>query len=283
MGYGYMDEIPAPYALKFMTLKTAIPMVLKEVPLVNIFFPWPKRFVLGYQRLWEAISWKLDVRLNVKVSKIQRVDGKVIVSFSHQEQIFNETNEHFDTLEFDHLILACPLTLDVLDKFIDVSDQEKKLFSKIITNHYCLTSFKVKFPEIKHEDLIFATVPLTPIGTPWAIIKQREESDLVQFYSRVDPTWKEEEIREKTIKAVKKFIKRLNGTIDNEEWHTYDRWPYFQHVSADDIASGFYDELEAMQGVRNTYYVGGIMNFELVENIIAYSKELVNNKFPGHL
>jgi hypothetical protein len=34
-----------------------------------------------------------------------------------------------------------------------------------------------------------------------------------------------------------------------------------------------------MQGQRHTFYVGGLMNFELVETIVEYTKALVHEKF----
>ena len=45
------------------------------------------------------------------------------------------------------------------------------------------------------------------------------------------------------------------------------------------MRDGYYERLEALQGQRDTYYVGAIMNFELVESCIAYSKHLVRRHF----
>ena len=44
---------------------------------------------------------------------------------------------------------------------------------------------------------------------------------------------------------------------------------------------GFYEQLEELQGKQNTYYVGGLMNFELVETIAEYSRALVEKNFPS--
>ncbi len=43
MGFGYIDEIAAPYALKYMTIRTFIPMVIKAFPFLAWLAPWPKR------------------------------------------------------------------------------------------------------------------------------------------------------------------------------------------------------------------------------------------------
>jgi hypothetical protein len=56
-------------------------------------------------------------------------------------------------------------------------------------------------------------------------------------------------------------------------------WRYFPHVSSADIAAGFYDRLEALQGVRRTFYVGELLSFGTVENVVAYSNALVESRF----
>ncbi|MEO1271888.1 MAG: hypothetical protein AAFX99_27655 [Myxococcota bacterium] len=45
---------------------------------------------------------------------------------------------------------------------------------------------------------------------------------------------------------------------------------------------GFYDQREAMQGQKRTFYVGGIMAFELIEPIVRYSKHIAETHFPDH-
>ena len=43
--------------------------------------------------------------------------------------------------------------------------------------------------------------------------------------------------------------------------------------------AGFYDQLAALQGCNATYWVGGLMNFEIVENTLAFSEDLVSRHF----
>lgn len=307
MGYGYLKEIPAPYALKYMSLRTFMALCLKAFPLTKSWYWWPKRFVLGFQRLWEAVSWTLNVRFNVDIKSIERRDGKVQIKFTHREQILNATEPHKDEMEFDRLVLACPLTNDVLGSFLDISKQEKELFGKIETESYCLTSFTTKGVEMPNP--IAAALPLSEIGMPWAITKQMAESNLFQFYSRVskemieeaeaesarrgeasepdsksqqsDAAWKEhsDPLREVVVGKVRDVVCRLGGDVQDDQWHTYDRWPYFQHVSEEEMAGGYYQRLEALQGEQNTFYVGAVMNFELVESCIAYSRHMVEKHF----
>jgi phytoene dehydrogenase-like protein len=55
MGYGQLADIAAPYALRYLPLKTFLPMLLVRIPILGLLFPWPRRFSLGFQRLWERV------------------------------------------------------------------------------------------------------------------------------------------------------------------------------------------------------------------------------------
>ena len=84
--------------------------------------------------------------------------------------------------------------------------------------------------------------------------------------------------KEKVLRGIQETVKNLGADID-DRYHTYEEWPYFPHVTCEVMQAGFYDRLEAMQGQRKTFYVGGLLNFELVETIVEYSKALVEKNF----
>ncbi len=276
MGYGYLHEIPAIYALKYMTLETFGTLVTYGA---GLELGWPKRFVKGFQRFWEKVSWELDVRLNVDIQSIQRGAG-IEVHFTAVEQIVDgfEQSEHHAT--FDWLILACPLTLDVLDTALglDVSATERQLFEQIVLNPYALTTYAI--PGLTLPTRVMNVVPLDDLGNPWFIAQQFKENDLIAFYSRID---RHDQRDPDVIKA--DILERIGTTVQNlggelpPDYFSYDDWPYFPHVTSEAITNGFYDHLEAIQGQRNTFYVGGLLNFELVETIVEYTKALVQAKF----
>ena len=112
-----------------------------------------------------------------------------------------------------------------------------------------------------------AVLPLTRIGTPWAVAQQWKDSDVTQFYLRVHPDEPYDDVQRRVENEVRELVTRMGGRIDeaNAEWHTYDRWPYFQHVTPEDFKTRFFSKLERLQGSRNKYYVSGATNFELVD------------------
>ena len=77
MGYGRLDEIPAPYALTYMKVKTVIDLMLYGA------FPylhrWPRRFVNGFQRFWERVAEPLDVRTDVCIKSVVRAEDDVTI------------------------------------------------------------------------------------------------------------------------------------------------------------------------------------------------------------
>lgn len=55
---------------------------------------------------------------------------------------------------------------------------------------------------------------------------------------------------------------------------------YFPTVSSEDFANGFYDKIEALQGVNGTYYVSRYLSFETVTIAEEFARNLVERKFP---
>ena len=162
MGYGYLHEIPAPYALKYLPTRTFIAMCIKAFPLTS-WLPWPKRFNLGFQWLWECVARELNVWTNIDIKKIERSRDGCGIWYEHREQNLNTVRFETDDFKFDYLILTCPLSLDVMKAVdLELSDEERELFGQIVTDPYCMTSLKVTLPNLP-TDYAMATIPLTPI------------------------------------------------------------------------------------------------------------------------
>ena len=77
---------------------------------------------------------------------------------------------------------------------------------------------------------------------------------------------------------VQAFGGRINA---KDDWHSYDAWLYFEHVSADEFRAGYYDRWEQLQGQNRTFYVGGLFDFDYVEGVVGYSRATVERHFVG--
>ena len=296
MGFGYLSHTPAVYALKFMTLSSYIPMVLKEAPFIGYWIPWPKRFRLGYQRMWQRVAWLHDVRLNTNIKKITRSSGKIRLEVETLQENISRINTGTQEIEADYLIFACPLqpltSAGTNSNMIALSDEEQDLFEKIHITSYCMTTLQIEnmtMGDGKSGPLasIFPVPALSeakPVAT-YGVAKQWADNNLVQFYTSTLSTDPDTEVQQQVMADVSKITLQMNGkTVTEGGWQTFDRWTYFQHVQTSDMLGGngkpgWYTRLEALQGQQNTFYVGGATNFELIEPIGMYTKRLVERFF----
>lgn len=313
MGYGQLRHIATPYALRYMSLKTFFPMVAPQLPLIGwiigLIFPWPRRFTMGFQRLWQKVAWRLNVRLNIDIESIERnetsTEAPIVIKFKYVQQELNQIDKADATMHFDYLILACPLTDDVFKKLGLARTEGEKIFEKVKYNPYCMTTYWVN--KLDMPEPIAPVLPLTKLGKPWAMAQQfnHEGINFTQFYTRPKPILVEDGIPEKSVEywdqmdkhdlgkpywdkiekqvkeGVDELIYMLGGEIDptKSHWQSYDRFTYFQHFSIDDIKNKYYEKLANLQGNDRTYYVGGVTDFELVEPIVQHSKYLVEKHF----
>jgi hypothetical protein len=309
MGYGFQDEVAAPYILKYMAPGTYWSMILRGIPGLGRLSPWPRRFELGFQRMWEKLSWGLNVRMDVAIEKISRtkeLERPIEITVSYSDRIFHGQQANRVTLYFDRLVICCPLALEVLDGqlHMDLKEEETDVFSRIETFSYCQTTLHAtseagEDAEFKLPSPVLAITPFSreTIGYPWVVVQVWEEaSRMLQFYTRIDPqewvdltsvdSWtmsddvikQEDDSRRLVLDRVHETLGLLKGSqIGGQNprlrrLSTFHRWPYFGHVSPGECRAGFYSRLESLQGRHGTYYAGGATTFELIESVIRSSK-----------
>ena len=299
MGYGKLEDIATPYALRYMSLRTVIPMVFSSWLLRLFIGHWPKRFVTGFQRLWERVAWQANVRLNVNITKIDRhaPGNKIRITLEYPEQNMNRQEITTTTLEYDYLVLSCPLTSDVFDKLgLSKNQFESEVCSKIRFNPYCMTTYWIN--NLQMPQPIAPAIPVPVDGIPCAIARQfqHENNMFTQFYTNPAQFKRnqladqftlteadEDEIQKDVDKKVRQLVTLLGGKIEDQQarWHSFDTFTYFQHFSVDDIRNGVYATVAQMQGQDRTFYVGGATDFELIEPIVKHAKYIVAKHFVG--
>ncbi len=280
MGYGRLPDVPAPYALTYLNVGTVFDLLLYGAGLPRA---WPKRFVDGFQRLFQRLAWRLDVRLNADIAKVERSASGVTVhvDFAGDEQWLSKPRKA--VLEFDWLVIACPL--QAVGGFLDVSAEESTLIDRIQLNPFATTTFVADTPQLRYRviNVTGAENMMPPTAGPLSpsiVTQQFADSPLVTFYTPLPASAASGGIGppgqgEAVIAGVRKLASALRLDISaTGAVFSNNVWPYFPHVTADDIAGGWYDRLEALQGHRRTWYCGGIMCFELIEPIVRYSQSL---------
>ena len=122
-GYGYWEEIPAAYVLKYVDWETVKSFVRGE------FYTFPK----GIQSLWLKVADQHNVIYNNTVQHISREDGITV-----------ETNN--GRYDYDYLLISAPL--DESLSYMQATQEEQSLFSQIIYNDYQCYAYSLEnFPK----------------------------------------------------------------------------------------------------------------------------------------
>ena len=266
-GYGYFDEIPAAYVMKYLDTTTAIEFVNMRL------WTWKD----GTQSIYVNANKKLvhPAHLNTEVVKVVRPaegeEGKIQVTIRDAE------GERVE--EFDKLIVTTPL--DWFAKFADAREEEKELFSKIIHEKY--VDFIARFDENAGPTIsgyIFDNMTYDRLGH--AMVYYHRWEDLEGncpsvVYALRNHLGSEDVSYEYTIDTMMNDMELCGFPVKERmyEQETY----YCPHVSPEDYANGWYDKLEAMQGKQNTYYAGEIISFGDMEDTCAASKDIVTRFF----
>jgi hypothetical protein len=235
-GYGYLDEIPAAYVLKYMTIGG---------------FPFHELLDRGYQGLWEKVAEGLDVRLGVDVQRITRDEAGVTIDTGR------------DALRFDRLVLACPL--QNTKSFLDASAEERRLFAKIKTIDYRVVAATVEGGP-PHRYTFSDHLRSGSRGDPMFWYRRWKESDLFTFYSFGSPELTDDHLVDSIGRTLRPLGAKLGKVL------RVARWDYFPHVDEGALTGGFYSSLEALQGTRRTHYAGELLAFPTVETVTAYSE-----------
>ena len=267
-GYGYFDEIPAAYVLKYLDFQTTMNFVK-----VNLW-TWKN----GTQYIWEQLNEHLKhpARLNSTIEKVERKDGKVYVTVNGQVE------------EYDKIIVTAPLYIPnkradgqvgMVDYF-DTRDDERALFSKIDYERYDVQAVLTK-PEDHPEISYYVFDNMVPQRLGHLMVYYRRWKDqidqVITTYALRKHRDSEEIPYEKCRQMVQDDLKTMHNPAREviNEWSVY----YFPHVFSEDYASGWYDKVEAMQGKYDTFYAGEIMSFGDMDETAEYSRELVERFF----
>lgn len=271
-GYGYVQDMPYAYIHEFTRTSMAGKI---------------RRFRGGYTSVWQRISERLPIKVccNTEVLAIRRNSSSISIDV-------RSNTEEKQVMQFDKLIISgsFPLyigktyrspptrTKENVKELMDMSELEKELFGKVEIIDYYTTALKINGLEhIPKGFYYFGQFMDDPasIGHPVAMQRFYADTNIYLFWSygnSADITG-----AEVTARAVN-AVRSIGGEV--EKVILQRRFKYFPHVNSQDMKDGFYDKLEhQLQGQHNTYYVGGLMAFELTERNSSYSMALMTKHF----
>lgn len=257
-GYGNLDEVPVPYVLKYMNRQSFTTALMVGM---GIDTGWPKQFDQGYQVLFQRLAglYELDVRLGSEVTRIDRRDRITMHLANGHEEVF------------DALVVACPPTAAV-PLFVDDAAQEHALFGRLRYRDYWVSAYRVEgMPDHLLDEIQVPPNPhLPPAGHPWGVSKMWADVDVVLYYTVVEQGTSEDDVD----RLIREDTNRMGGDVG--ELIVREKWDrYFPHVASTDLAAGWFEQVEAMQGEHATWYTGGAMASETIEPILRYTQDLV--------
>ncbi|CAM6101924.1 unnamed protein product [Calypogeia fissa] len=272
-GYGFVEDIPYAYVHEF----------LRSSMLGKIW-----RVKDGYGGLWSKVAQTLpDVRCNVKVQSIDRSNKDVVrISVTQDSQ---ET-----VLEFDKVISSGSVpfpngnrtyrsssSADVGEDrpmppagVLDYTKEEQQLFSKVQTIEYYTSVVTISgldlpvgfyFPESARN--------ASTMGHIVAFQRFFADTDVYLIWSYGNAQCDQQLVTD----LLHEDIQRMGGRVESMIMQR--KWAYCPHVNSKDMADGFYDKLQDLQGRNSTYYVGGLLAFELTESNASFAQSLVHRCF----
>lgn len=255
ISFGYYDEIQ-----HISTLKGIYSLYTMLHPPHHYLFGYYSTLEKGYQSLWIEVAKDLDVRLNHPVKKIERFEEKVII----------HTDEPY---ECDHVILA--MTQGMAD-ILDVSPQEEKLISAIHTMPGWRAAFicdTLPFNALLIDvDCVFhdiASMSIMPFG---------EVSPGKTLYS-VGYGYEHVEDPEVIKTHIEKKLKEAFNTSIDQFLNVMLWKQYAPQYYPEEVAQGYYHQLEALQGERRTYYACEILHGSSNGRAMDYAYKLVKRFF----
>ncbi len=282
MGFGTLDDIPAPHALRYINARRFLSMLMTGLKIPQ---RWPKRFTNGFGSAWCTVAEKFGVEYETEPTRVVRSADAVAVHTKHR-------GVDQPPRVFDHLVLSCPPSAAM--SFLDATETEQQLFGgdTIQFNRYSVTTARVTdFPWWVVNTM--RAVPgdggefPPPNGSPYIFGKQWKDSELNLYYAPLAPMLGDPE-RELQIVAVSEMSLPVGSPSVFHEFVHYANWPqYFPRVSVEHMAGfhgaiGWYDQVEALQGQNRTYWCHGTLSFELVELVMRYARHLTERHFTAH-
>ncbi|MFJ9903380.1 flavin monoamine oxidase family protein [Streptomyces sp. NPDC101152] len=253
-GYGHLDDdLPALYFVKYAEMTGLLSQRTQLLGHTGAF-----TVVGGFDTLWRRVADELkDVRCGVRVVSVERDADGVRV--------------HTDAgpVSADALVLAVPL--DRILPVLDATEEERDLAGRVRANAYHTTLASAPgLPEDAFYFLGRHTASRAASGHCVSYHHRYPGSEVRTFYSYGRP--------EDVAALLPDDVARLGGRL--EEVHLRQAWAFMPHFGSADLADGALERLEALQGRANTYYVGGLPAFELIESTVAHAQDLARRHFP---
>lgn len=249
MGYGRLNDVTVLQAMRWCTPGLIFSGLLNQVKMPED----------GWQNFWDRLSASMDVRPGAAVSRIERLGDRVIVHTAHGDH------------SFTHVLISTPL--DSLSSIMDLTEDERWVSQAMQWGGYVTTLFRAQnwFPEHQahsiSRNLQTAAKPGSMLGA--RRVPAHPDADPVYLSGQYADGLSSEALIDQLKADVTEAGAHMGGVIRQS------RWQYFPRYRPEAIRAGLLKRMDALQGVRRTWYTGASFSHEAVSNIVAFNERLV--------
>ncbi len=276
-GYGFPEEVPALYKLKFFDIVYR-DIIMQLAPENRDKDRQTKYVKKGYQEIWKQVAKKQNIEFDAPITRIRHLQDE-----NQQNKVALTVNGHQHEDVFDRVVVSS--TGDNISAVLDDESMgyEKELFNHVETYPYYVSLFKAKDldPDKLGVSLIAENATNKKAGHPTILAAPCAHLDdqLFMNWTVSQHELTDDEVENKLAEDVKKLGGKYQGKLIEKKWSNY--FPHVKQEALKDIngKGGFYTQLNQLQGKKGIFYAGGLVGFETVEHTCSFGRALVEQKF----
>ncbi|KAG6357281.1 hypothetical protein INS49_015159 [Diaporthe citri] len=228
----------------------------------------------------------LKVQQGVEVNIADRTGDHPTIKY-HTSQ---DPNQQTKTQPCSAVVIAFPPTLRALQSAgLDLTESERAVFSAVGINSFFSGAVRMKTP---HAMTFGAAsphpmLPVDPTGEPVVAVKLHQDLE-VAITSSWGP-YRGNLTKAEAYDRLKSTLSKLNRDprdsasvavpVTDEDVLAFQENDYFPHFDEHELAMGYYEKFERLQGQGKTYYASGFNMFELIEYAIRAGQDVVRTHF----
>ncbi|KAG4428390.1 hypothetical protein IFR05_016129 [Cadophora sp. M221] len=276
-GYGDLREVPILYMLQYLTPDIlAFFARIHGVYLIDFHKVWVK---------WTKKSIKGPIYLSSTITKIDR-SGPVPVITYQKAGNSKRTRARTEVQPCSSVVLAFPPTVPALQAAkLTLTPDEVTVFSPLLLTSYFSAAVRLQTP----RNLSFSaasppTIPVAATGAPVSLLHLFNSSDIATTWS-----WGNNTSTAVARQLLKDTLSKINKDptnpaavpvpVTDKDILGFQSNEYFPHFGPQELAGGWYDKFNKLQGVKKTYFASGLNGFETVEFAIRAGSEIVETFF----
>ncbi|KAL2072582.1 hypothetical protein VTL71DRAFT_11925 [Oculimacula yallundae] len=275
-GYGDLREVPILYMLQYLTPDIlGFFAFIHGVELIDFHKVWVD---------WTKRSIKSPIFLSTKILKIDRSLPLPVITYQ-------KGNGHKRTIPkiqiCSSIILAFPPTVPaLLAAKLTLTPAETTVFTPLLLTPYYSSATRLQTPRnLSFAALSQPNIPVTPVGAPVSFLHLDRTSNIATTWS-----WGNNQTTTPIAKQLlKSTLSKVNKDptdpaavpepVTDKDILGFQQNDYFPHFGPAELASGWYEKFNKLQGAKNTFYASGLNGFETVEFAIRAGSEIVETFF----